>query len=124
MLVATHSPFMIDHSDLKNVWLVFEEGDETKVRRIAVKEELDSVLVEIGVVPQDFAFANGILVVEGKTDRDVFSDWARKLGMPFERIGLIVISADGIRKIRPYVESEVIQRTTFLRFCMVDSNAE
>lgn len=124
IFVATHSPFLIDHINLKRVWFIWNEGLESNVENISSQKELSEALWEIGVRPSDLLFANGVLVVEGRDDKEVLSTWARKMEKSFEDINLLVIDAEGFRNIKKYLKSEVIKRTTFQRFCIFDKNPE
>ena len=124
IFVATHSPFLIDHINLKRVWFIWNEGLESNVENISSQKELSEALWEIGVRPSDLLFANGVLVVEGRDDKEVLSNWARKMEKSFEDINLLVIDAEGFRNIKKYLKSEVIKRTTFQRFCIFDKNPE
>jgi predicted ATP-dependent endonuclease of OLD family len=124
ILLATHSPFIIDRVNLKSIWFVYTEGLESKAVNITTEKELTNTFWKIGVKPSDFLFANGILVVEGSTDKDVYTDWAGKIGKPFEDVGVLVIDAESCRNITKYLNSEVIQRTTFRLYCLADKDAK
>lgn len=124
IFIATHSPFIVDQANLKSLWFVWKEEMESKIANIATAKELGNALWTIGVKPSDFLFANGVMVVEGPTDKDVYADWARKIGKPFEEVGILVIDAEGCKNITKYLNSKVIQRTTFKLYCLADRNAE
>ena len=124
IFIATHSPFIVDQANLKSLWFVWEEEMKSKVANIATAKELGNALWTIGVKPSDFLFANGVMVVEGPTDKDVYADWARKIGKPFEEVGILVIDAEGCKNITKYLNSKVIQRTTFKLYCLADRNAD
>ncbi|MCL0098344.1 AAA family ATPase [Dehalococcoidia bacterium] len=124
ILLATHSPFIIDRLDLKSIWFIYTEGLESKAVNITDEKELSNAFWQIGVKPSDFLFANGVLVVEGSTDKAVYTDWARKIKKPFEDVALLVIDAKGYRNITKYLNSEVIKRTTFKLYCLADKDAQ
>jgi len=126
IIIATHSPFIIDQVNLKRVWFVWKEkeGLESKVVNTTTEEQLSNAFWRIGVKPSDFFFANGVLVVEGPIDKDVYTDWARKIGKPFEQVGILIIDAEGFGNIQKYLKSEVIRRTTFKLYSLCDKNAE
>jgi predicted ATP-dependent endonuclease of OLD family len=130
-LIATHSNVFIDefvnmHGDVFYVHLEQSEGIEQKYSQIEPlnRENLQTLFKDLGVKPSDLLLANGILIVEGPTDKDVYTDWARKIGKPFEGIGLEVIDAEGAGNISKYLGSDVIQRTCFRNYGVCDKNAE
>ncbi len=124
VFIATHSPFIIDLVNLRRVWFIYLDGLESKAVNISTQEELSNIFRKIGIKPSDFLFANGVLIVEGSTDRDVYECWAWKIGKPFEKAHILVIDAEAAGNIKKYLASEVVQQTSFKRFGLCDKNAE
>ena len=136
-LIATHSNVFIDEfiNMNKNVFHVYAEdkdGTETRHSQLQVvnqdhnnsKSLLRGILGDLGVRPSDMLMANGILVVEGKTDRKVYMDWAEKIGKSFESIAVEVIDAEGARNISKYLGADIIQRSCFQQHALCDKNAK
>ncbi len=130
-LIATHSNIFIDEFiNIKgNVFYVHLEQDEETGPKYSQVEPFDresslTLFRDLGIRPSDLLLANGILVVEGLIDKDVYTDWARKMGKPFEAIALEVIDAEGAGNISKYLGSDVIQRTCFRNYGLCDKNAE
>lgn len=130
-LIATHSNIFIDEfvriqGDVFYVHLSQDEAVKEKHSQVESlsPDELATLFRDLGVKPSDLLLANGVLVVEGPTDKDVYTDWARKIGKPFEEIGVEVIGADGAGNIPKYLGSPVIQRTSFKLYGLCDRNAE
>ena len=130
-LVATHSNVFIDEfiNMQGNVFYVhLEQEEETGVKYSQVKpfdkEKSKDVFIELGIRPSDLLLANGILVVEGSTDKDVYTDCANKIGKPFKNAGIEVIDVDGAGNIYKYLGSQVLQRTCFGCFGLCDKNSE
>lgn len=130
-LIATHSSVFIDEFTKMNgnVFYVYNERiQENKPNHSQVEpladNNLNDVFRALGVRPSDLLLANGILIVEGPTDRDVFSHWATRIGKSFEDIGLEVIDVAGAGNIGKYLKSEVIQRSCFGKYSLCDKNAE
>ncbi len=130
-LVASHSNIFLDEfiNMQGNVYYVYSEQDEQAEPKYSQVELFDkekslNLFVDLGVRPSDLLLANGLLVVEGTTDKDVYSDWARKIDKPFEKASIIVIDAEGAGNIKKYLLSDVIQRTCFQRYALYDKNAE
>lgn len=124
IFLATHSPFIIDLADFSSLWFVHKDELESKVQDIATVEGINDVLLCLGVRPSDFLFANGILVVEGQTDAAIYTDWARRIGKPFDTAGICVIDVEGCGNIKKYLKSEAIQRTSLKTLALCDKNAE
>jgi len=129
--IATHSNvFINEFARMKgNSFYVYSLEDETERYRYSQVEPLSpegltKLLRDLGVKPSDIFLANGVLVVEGSTDKDVYTDWARKIQKPFEEISLEVIDVDGFGNISKYLESPIIQRSCFKQFGLCDSNSE
>lgn len=130
-LIATHSNIFIDEfmnieGNVFYVHLEQEEKTAPKYSQVELldKENLPIVFRDIGVRPSDLLLANGILVVEGPTDKDVYTDWARKIGKPFEQASILILDVEGAGNIKKYLLSEVMQRTSFKNYALCDKNAE
>jgi len=124
IFLSTHSPFIFDRVNLSSIWFVYKDGLEGKVQNISSLEGISNILQQLGVKPSDLLLANGILVVEGPTDKDVYADWARKIGKPFESASIIIINAEGAGNIKKYLQSEVVQRTCLKTYALYDANSE
>lgn len=124
IFLSTHSPFIFDRVNLSSIWFVYKDGLEGKVQNISSLEGVSNVLAQIGVKPSDLLLANGILVVEGPTDKDVYTDWARKLGKPFESASIVVIDVEGAGNIKKYLSSEAVQSTCIKTYALCDANSE
>jgi predicted ATP-dependent endonuclease of OLD family len=129
--IATHSSTFVNEYEKMNGNIYFvqltkdkeEQYESTKVVPFNLENER-TLFLDLGLKPSDLHFANGILVVEGHTDEAVYTDWARKIGQPFENAGLLVIDAEGVGNIDKYLSSKVIQQTCFSLFALCDKNAE
>lgn len=130
-LIATHSSVFIDEflgigGDIFYVYVNKDSKGGQKYSQVEPlnTDNLSTLFYDLGVRPSDLLLANGVLVVEGPTDKDVYTDWARKLGKPFERAYILVIDAEGAGNIKKYLTSEVVQQTSFRSFGLCDKNAE
>jgi len=130
-LIATHSSMFIDEFVRigGNVFYVYFPEDEAAKQKYSQVELLNhdkvvTLFKDLGVKPSDLLMANGIFVVEGPTDKDVYADWARKIGRPFEEIGLEIIDVEGAGNISKYLRSAIIQRTCFKNYGLCDKKAE
>ncbi len=130
-LIASHSHIFIDEfiNMEENVFYVYlkqdkETGPKYSQVELLNKENLLHLFRDLGIKPSDLLLANGILVVEGITDKDVYTDWAGKIGKPFERASILVLDVKGAGNIKEYLLSEVIQGTCFRNYTLYDKNAK
>lgn len=130
-LLATHSNVFIDEFMAMegNAFYVYINNDSETGQRYSHIEPLDTsnlsaLFRDLGIKPSDLLLANGVLVVEGATDKDVYADWARKIGKPLEQAHILVVDAAGAGNIKKYLASEVMQQTSFKSFGLCDRNAE
>lgn len=130
-LIATHSNIFIDEfiNMGENVFCVhLEQDEETEPKYSQVepfnKDNLLDLFRDLGVRPSDLLFANGLLVVEGTTDKDIYTDWAKKIDKAFDKASIMVIDVEGAGNIKKYLLSDVIQNTCFQRYALYDKNAE
>lgn len=95
IFITTHSTVFVDQADLKNTWIVRKEGKKTQVYRLKQSKELKNVLHELGHRPSDIFYANGVIFVEGHTERVVIPIWAKTMGIDFDKLGISVIPIRG-----------------------------
>lgn len=132
-LIASHSHVFMDDFIRrgKNVFHVHLEKDipygqtHSLIEEVAhQREECAKLLRDLGARPSDLLLANATLIVEGITDKDVYSHWARMIGKPFEEVSIVVIDVDGAGNVSKYLCSDVVQRTCLLNCALFDKNAE
>lgn len=124
IILSTHSPFILDLVNLSSIWFVYKDDIEGKAQNVPSLEGINTVLEQLGITPSDLLLANGILIVEGITDKDVYTDWARKIGEPLEAASIITIDAEGAGNIKKYLLSEAVQRTCIKAYALCDANSE
>jgi energy-coupling factor transporter ATP-binding protein EcfA2 len=95
IFLSTHSTIFVDQTELTNTWIFQKKAKETKVNRIKSEEELRRILFELGVRPSDIFFSNGIIFVEGPSDRDVYMTLATKIGIDFRKMQVTFIPTYG-----------------------------
>jgi len=95
IFISTHSTVFLDYSQPKDTWILRRKGKETQAARIEQPEQLAGVLDELGIRPSDIFFANGIVFVEGETDKVVLEILGEKIRPTFGRLGLSIIPLHG-----------------------------
>lgn len=130
IFVTTHSTTFVDQADLQNTWLVKRVnaamGKQTSVSKLSEPKDLRNVLHELGLRPSDVFYANGVIFVEGQSDRVVFPIWARKMGIDFEEFGISVIPTYGKACGRYHltVWTEAAENTGIPFYAILDKDAE
>jgi len=130
IFVTTHSTTFVDQADLQNTWLVKRVnaamGQQTSVSKLSEPKDLRNVLHELGLRPSDVFYANGVIFVEGQSDRVVFPIWARKMGIDFEEFGISVIPTYGKACGRYHltVWTEAAENTGIPFYAILDKGAE
>lgn len=126
IFVSTHSTAFVDQADLKNTWIVRKEGKETQVFRIKEPKELKNVLHELGLRPSDIFYANGVIFVEGPTEKTVLPIWASKMGIDFDRMGISMIPTYGKASGRYHlaVWTDAAENTGIPYYFILDKDAQ
>ncbi len=124
IFLSTHSPFIFNMAHFSSIWSLYSDGIESKIQNVSTQEDISDVLHKLGIKPSDLLFANGILIVEGPTDKEVFTNWANQINKHFGKASIIIIDAEGAGNIKKYLTSEVIQKTCIEIFALCDQNSE
>lgn len=99
---------------------------ETQISKIGEPKELRNVLYELGLRPSDLFFADGIVFVEGVTERVVLPIFAQKMGLDFEKSKISVIPTHGKSsgKYHLRVWTEAARNVDIPFFMILDQGAE
>jgi putative ATP-dependent endonuclease of OLD family len=126
VLIATHSTLFVDVADLQSVWLVTKRNSESIIKRAEGPEELKAILYDLGVRPSDIFFANGIIFVEGETEKSFFSQVAKKMGIDTQKFGLSIIPTYGKNRGRYHLDVwiEAAKSANIPFFMIFDKDAE
>ena len=97
IILSTHSPLLVDKTNIENNWIVRREKRETEVKKLEKREDLKFVLTELGLVPHDIYLKDFIFFVEGETEKEVIPIFGEKLGYKdlLDKIAIIVIGGEG-----------------------------
>jgi hypothetical protein len=126
LFIATHSPFLVDSTQVKGVVALYWDGQKTQARQIGTKDQLRSALFDIGARPSDILFADLVLIVEGESDKIVLQNWARTLGVPLEQIHAAVVPARGVNKTRYHLKlwAEISKEIGLPRYVSGDKSGQ
>lgn len=111
VLLATHSPYFVTPDRFESLRLIRLDGGRSTVTVASMdrvtelsgvqKDALKKLLTT--KLPTSFSegfFADGIILVEGDTDKVLLESVAERLGSPLEDIGLAVLAVGGKKSLR------------------------
>jgi len=126
IFITTHSTIFVDQANLHDTWLVRMKNRETEVNRIKEPERLRDVLYELGNRPSDIFLSNGIIFVEGPSDRIVFSNFFEKMEIDLKSFGVSIIPIYGKAsgKYHFKVWTEAASNVQIPYFMILDSDAK
>lgn len=123
IFLATHSSVFVDRAFLKDTWFARLDGTETKIRQVA-REDLRVILLELGILPSDFFFANHILLVEGRTEEYIIPVLADKVGIDLSNVSIIPTHGRDRGKYHLEVWVEACRDTNLPIYLLLDRCAE
>lgn len=123
VIYATHSIYMVDTKNLDRHISVKKEGSLTQITQIDKNDPYgEEVLYNaLGTSVLEHIEPN-VLIVEGKTDRDVLELYFKKLKTDLNPPRLSIISADGVDSIVKYVK--FFNNKLIKGFVLLDSDKE
>lgn len=123
VIYATHSIFMVDTKHLERHFSIRKKNGATNVEQIDRDNPYqEEVLFEaLGTSALQLIEPN-VLVVEGKTDRDIFKLFSRKFSKEIKPPNVSAISADSADRILNYVK--FINKKIVRGYVLVDSDEE
>lgn len=126
VFIATHSTAFVDATDLESVWIARKQNQESSFQTIRESEDLKILLYELGYKPSDLFFPNGIIFVEGTSDKMAYSIWSETLKFDFPRkaISFIPIRGKDKGKYHLQVWTEAVRNTNLPFFMILDKVAE
>jgi len=91
VLVANHSPVIIDRVDIQNVWIARMEGKETRFIGFSDAEEMKNMLMEFDTPLSNILFAEKIILVEGLLEKVMLPFFAKSMGIDPDGFSIILI---------------------------------
>ena len=126
VFITTHSTAFVDATELESVWIARKQNGETSFKTIRQSDDLKLLLYELGYKPSDLFFPNGIIFVEGTSDKMAYSIWSETLKFDFPRkaISFIPIRGKDKKKYHLQVWTEAVKNTNLTFFMILDKVAE
>lgn len=123
--ITTHSPFLIDRTNLENVWMVSKNDGTSDVVRLTDAESLRTAFLDLGIRPSDVLYSDAVLLVEGESDMEFYRGMALKMG--FAEIEFVsIIPTGGVPQEKHHLEmwSDISKRTQLPVFLLLDGDAK
>ncbi len=79
VIITTHSPFIMNAVKPKQIRLLSIVDGETKVKHISSDEEVERILINLGIENVNLFFSKKILIVEGETEEEFLKSIYYKL---------------------------------------------
>jgi putative ATP-dependent endonuclease of the OLD family len=99
VLFTSHSPTITDRVPVEDVHLLRRGGDGTVSRSVDAslfnQEELARLQRELTSVGTEFLFARAVLFCEGASETGALPEFAEKLGIDFDVLGISIVSVSG-----------------------------
>ncbi|KUJ99802.1 MAG: ATP-dependent endonuclease of the OLD family-like protein [Thermococcales archaeon 44_46] len=92
VIISTHSSVFVNAGDLSKSYLLVKENGETKLRKFSGNRE---ILEELGMSPSDLFLTDGIIFVEGPSDREILEIFAKNLFPNWDEYNIAVIPIGG-----------------------------
>ncbi|WP_128476123.1 ATP-dependent nuclease [Halorussus pelagicus] len=105
IIVATHSNVFVDESNISNI-IRAERNRTTEFRSIS-SEDIHEELLDLGYSQSGLLQSEGVIFVEGKSDKMVILAIAKNLGYDFNDLGITLIPLEGESKMRTHGRSLV-----------------
>ncbi len=126
VFITTHSTAFVDATDLESVWIARKQNGETSFQTLRKSDDLKLLLYELGYKPSDLFFRNGIIFVEGTSDKMAYFIWSEKLKFDFLRKSISFIPIRGKDKGKYHLTLwiEVVENTNLPFFMILDKVAK
>ncbi|USS41574.1 ATP-dependent endonuclease [Thermococcus aggregans] len=92
VIISTHSSVFVNSGELSTSYLLVKENGETKLRKFTGSKE---ILEELGMSPSDIFLTDGIIFVEGPSDREILQIFAKALFSKWEEYNIAIIPIGG-----------------------------
>ena len=92
VIISTHSSIFVNGGEISTSYLLVKENGETKLRKFTGTHE---ILEELGMAPSDLFLTDGIIFVEGPSDKKILEIFARALFPKWNEYNITIIPIGG-----------------------------
>jgi hypothetical protein len=93
--ITTHSPFLIDQSDLQNIYHFKRTTNGIQSENVGTDEDLWNLLKTIGIRPHDFLQSDMVIFTEGPSDKLILEIFAKKLDYNLDELNITMQDIGG-----------------------------
>ena len=123
IIIATHSIYMVDKLNLNRHFQVTKDKSVTDISQIKPDNPYQEEVIYEALGTSIFEHVQpNMLVLEGKTDKDIFDGFTKKFKSEINPLNLGAISADGVDNIQKYVK--FFDGKLVKGFVLVDSDTD
>ena len=124
VIITTHSSIFIDRSDLRYTYLFKKkEGQTILAWKNNEQVQINEIVEELGISPSDVLLANGVIIVEGPTDKIVLETFAKGVIKQWDEYNIAIIHAGGKSNIYHYSNyPEVLKKLNSNIVIILDSD--
>lgn len=105
ILISTHSPFIMNSAQLRQVRILDRRDGATSIRKLGDEKDRTDSYQSLGIENSHLFFSKKIVIVEGKTEQAFFPTIYQNLyGKPLSRDFIRVIPREGIKDAARFIE--------------------
>ena len=107
VFITTHSPYIATEFKPDRIVKLCSKGKSTKAAKGGCSEELKTKFDDFGyrldAITSDVFFVNGVLLVEGPSEKLFYTALAKQLDIDLDRLNVSIISVNGVG-FKPYIK--------------------
>ena len=107
IIYITHSPHFVTIPEFNEVFLISKNFNGTHIKRsnLELTNDLKNKFrKELDPERNELFFARKVLIVEGDTEKLVFPEYAKRIGLDFDSVGNTIIEVGGKRNIKVFAD--------------------
>lgn len=108
IIYTTHSPHFVSVPEFEEVRIVYRDSrNRTAVRASSLEADealREKLRKEMDPERSELFFASHVILVEGDTEKLAFPEWARRLGVDLDRLGISVVEVGGKRNLPAFAD--------------------
>lgn len=105
IIIATHSPNMLS-DDYRKIVRLFIKDDQIKAASgmgVSLSQQEEKQLLKQFEYIKEAVYSRCVIVVEGDSEHGCIKQFANKMGISFDALGIEVIKADGAESVLPII---------------------
>ncbi len=107
VIYITHSPHFVTIPEFNEIVIVSKNNNGTHIKKSTFKTSdalRNKFRKELDPERNEMFFARKLLIVEGDTEKMAFPEFAKRMGIDFDRVGSTIIEVGGKRNLIDFIE--------------------